>query len=310
MPPINRSAHRERSDRRLPAATSAARAEQELAPARGRWPARRDRPAWPARGRGGRDRRPDRDAAVARRAPLRPRRRGARRRSRSALYQWYTDSAWWLPLTPPASSARSPQEPSPARWRRWRRRAGRSGSTRRRAARAAPPRRPPTSGAPCSSAVAEERGRLRVRAGPRRGPAGVGGVAQRARRVAGARARGGPARPGPRAATTRGRRACGGGTTTSPPGGRVPLIAMRHRSWRNATPREPRRISPATSTARSAGSPTPRWASRWSGIASGAQARRWSRSQASAARPLVRARMASRTVRGISLPSWSSISTT
>ena len=249
---------------------------------------------------------------VARRAPRRPRRRGARRRSRSALYQWYTASAWWLALTPPASSARSPQEPSPARWRRWRRRGGRSGSTRRPAARAARPRRPPTSGAPCSSADAR-RTRPPGVCAPERAAARPASAAWRsvAGRVAGAEGVVGRARPDPRPARTRGRRASGGGATTSPPGGMVSLIAMpaqvvaeRHAARARAGSARRRRGRAA------AGSPMPRRASRWSGIASGAQARRCSRSQASASRRVVRARMASRTVRGSSLPSWSSISTT
>ena len=158
-----------------------------------------------------------------------------------------------------------------------------------------PPRRTPPPG------CGRRTGRRRVR--PR------WHIAARGRRRR-PRGRGAPGPRGRGSVTLRGRSCSRRWNDTPPPGGSVPLIAMRQRSWRKPTPRGPRRISPAWSTSRRAGRPMPRGASRWSGIASGAHAMRWSTSQASGSRPLVRASTASRTVRGISRPSWSSISAT
>ena len=164
-------------------------------------------------------------------APARRRRRApssaaagvaARPASRSALYQWYTDSAWWLVLTPAASPAPLAQQHRPL--------AGGDGVVEpvdqvallgqqleqlglvrlgRRARRCrAPSRRtrPPGCARPT---------------GPRRGRPSVAwrSIARRRRRR---RPRGGSARPGRRPATTRGRRACRRCSATSPPGGSVP----------------------------------------------------------------------------------------
>ena len=184
--------------------------------------------AWPRRPRS----RVRAGRGVARRAPLRRRRRAARRASRSALYQWYTDSAWWLMLTPAVSSVALAAAASPV--------AGgdgvvepvdqvallgqpleQLGLVRRR--RRAHPVRAPSAKKAAAWVWAPDRAAAR----PARG-----GVAQRRAPGRRRRRRGGRGRRGRRAATPRARRACRRWNDTSPPGGRVPLMAMRQRSWR------------------------------------------------------------------------------
>ena len=232
------------SGRRLPAASAAARAEEESRPLdvvdlHGQVGLHA-----PARGRAGPRSASRPRARRRRRAPLRRRRRAARRARGRRCTSGTRTSAWWLMLTPAASWSLAAAA-SPARWRRWRRRAGRSGSTPRRAARAARPRPRSTSGAPCSSAVAKNAAACVCAPDRAAAPAGVGGMAEHARRRRRLRARGGSARRDRRAGDDSRASSMRRWSETSPPGGRVSLIAMRHRSWRNATPRGPRRISPA-----------------------------------------------------------------
>ena len=88
-------------------------------------------------------------------------------------------------------------------------------------------------------------------------------------------------------------------------------MAMRQRSWRNATPRGPRRISPAWSSARSGGQADAERGEQVVGDRlgrAGEQVQQVPRRRRRAC--VVRARIASRTDAGSSSPAWSSISTT
>ncbi len=203
---------------------------------------------------------------------------------------------------PGAVAGPVPQRAAPGRWRRWRRRGDRSGSTPGRAPRAAPPRRPGSAARRCRAPVRRNVAACVCapdRAAARPASAAWRRICQRS--------------PAPRAwcvstagsanaerlervehATVQRRVAARAGGRRRRPGGRG-RGGRRRRAARGGSDRPGRARAAAVKPMPSAGS-------RWSGIASGEQVSRCSRSQASASRSVVRARTASRTDTGRSSP--------